>query len=718
MMLFYSFLFYFKDDLMKRIRFVLILVVSCLILSLAAPFASALDAPRLKSADAYLLVDMNTGTEIISLNPDMEHSIASLTKIMTCLLAVEAVENGSVRLTDMVTAQDDCLQGLDTSSSNAGIKPGETMSFKDLLYCALVHSANDACNVIATHIAGSISSFVQMMNARAEELGCEKTHYMDTDGMFNRSDGHYSSPRDLYIIGSEAMKHPLFAEICGTADYTVSATNYREAFEIHNSNALMSTGGIYGDSYKYNGVSGIKTGFTKPAGYCLVSVCERNGERLMCIVLGCNGPLTYTFAGEYQNFEDSTTLYDWAFANFRSQTVFLAGEPLKRVPVTYARDNGTVALCASDSVNLFLSKEITEQDIRIDIHPEEDKLVAPIKAGDEIGTADVYISGELRRSVRLLADSDVEMERIELIKAKIKAFFTSTGFRLAVILLLAAVILFFLIRGFRKTARRRILHSRIAEKEQAKWTEQRAVYAAKGNSRRQQNSRSVSSAAPVSGPVQNMPTPQRRTPIVTVDLPRTASMQEVAEEDLWSGQRFVRPSVSQRRPEPQPAASRPAREYVPSPANLSANPSKTPQSVPENRVRSSSPVSGRTGRIEQTGRAGRVPSSESAPKKAPVFRSFGDSSFGDSSSDFPRAVTESAEKKPPSRVPDRSALLRSREQQRLAFDVQARERQRKAFDEQPRQKPVIHEAPKKTASVPEASPEPEFDLEDILNSFK
>jgi len=675
---------------MKRIRSVPLLLILCLAFSFAAPFASALEAPRLKSADAYLLVDMNTGTEIVSLNPEMEHSIASLTKMMTCLLAVEAVEKGSVSLTDMVTAQDDCLQGLDTSSSNAGIKPGEIMSFKDLLYCALVHSANDACNVIATHVAGSISSFVQMMNARAGELGCEKTHFMDTDGMYNRSDGHYSSPRDLYKIGYEAMKHPLFAEICGTADYTVSATNYREAFEIHNSNALMSTGGIYGDSYKYSGVCGIKTGFTKPAGYCLVSVCERNGERLMCIVLGCNGPLTYTFAGEYQNFEDSITLYDWAFANFQSRTVFLAGEPLKRVSVTYAKNNGTVALCAAESIKLFLPKTITDQDIRVEVHLFEDKLVAPVKAGDELGTADVYISGELRNTVRLLADADVEMERSELIKAKIKAFFTSTGFRLAVILLLAAVVLFFLTRGYRKVARRRILRSRIAEKDQAKWTEQRAVYAARGNSRRQS---SRSSAAPEAVQHSAPPSAQRRTPIVTVDISRTDTLQEPPENDPWSGQHPVRRSSPQSGPASRTPGSSTGTQRV---APNRESPFFGVHRTGENTASSSAPVSGRTGRT------GHAPMQETkAEKPAEVRRP---------------ADHNTVEHKVSSRVPDRSALLRSREQQKLPNDVQVREQRRRAFDEQPRQKPVIHEAPKKAESVTEA--EPEFDLDEIINSFK
>lgn len=489
---------------MKRSKSVLAVLLLCILFSLASPFASAgLEAPHLKSSDAYLVVDMKTGTELLSLNPDMHHSIASLTKIMTCLLGVEAVENGKVSLEDMVTAPEDCLQGLDVSSSNAGITPGEIMSYQDLLYCALVHSANDACNVIAAHVAGSIGAFVQQMNARAAELGCMDTQFIDTDGMLNRSDGHYSSPRDLYRIACEAMKHPLFAKICGTADYTVSETNKREAFEVHNSNALMSDKGIYGEKYMYSGVVGIKTGFTKPAGYCLVSVCERNGDSIMCIVLGCNGPLTYTsVAGEYQNFMDSATLYDWVFRNFSSRTVFLAGEPLKRLSVKYAKDNGTVALCPDQSLNMFLANEIEDKEINVEIHPDEEKLVAPITEGQELGYADVYIRGELKTTVKMLADASVEMARSEMIKAKIKAFFGSVGFKIAVIVLVLAVVLFFALKSYRKAVRRRILRAKLQERDRAKWTEEKTAYTAKEEARR----RAAASRGNV--PQQGQPRPQ------------------------------------------------------------------------------------------------------------------------------------------------------------------------------------------------------------------
>ena len=453
---------------MKSFKTLPVLLAVILFVSCIAPAAEAVDPPHLQSADGVLVVDLNTGTIMYELNKDTYHSIASLTKMMTCLLAVEAVEAGRVNLTDMVTAQDDCLQGLDVSSSNAGITPGEVMSYQDLLYCALVHSANDACNVLGTYIAGSIGAFVNQMNDRAEQLGCTNTHFVDTCGMLNRTEGHYSCPYDLYLIASEALTHPLFAKVCSTASYNVSATNYRPAFDIFNSNALLTGDGLYGSGYLYDGVFGIKTGFTKPAGYCLVSACSRVGARVMVIVLGCNGPLTYTTAGEYQNFVDSATLYDWAFKNFSNKTMFLAGEPMKRFPVENAKDKGTVALCATENLTLLLPNDIAESDIETEVIPDEGALVAPLEAGVELGTVNVYVKGEQYASVRLVSDAPVELDKKAARSIRLKEFFSSTALKLVLIGLICVFVLLLALRVFLKLKRRQALERKMDDRERLK----------------------------------------------------------------------------------------------------------------------------------------------------------------------------------------------------------------------------------------------------------
>ena len=160
-----------------------ILIAGVLLVSLLVPAASALEIPEI-AAEAYILADMDSGNILCEKNMTVRRSPASLTKIMTGLLAVEAVERGDIGLEDMITAPADCWTGMDSDSSNAEINPGEVMSFQDYLYCALVKSANEACNVIAVAVSGSIQAFVSEMNRRATELGAEDTFFENSSPAF------------------------------------------------------------------------------------------------------------------------------------------------------------------------------------------------------------------------------------------------------------------------------------------------------------------------------------------------------------------------------------------------------------------------------------------------------------------------------------------------------------------------------------------------------
>ena len=542
---------------MKMKKAVLILLAVCILMPCFAMQAYAVEPPHLQSADAVLVVDMNTDTILYEVNKDQYHSIASLTKIMTCLLAVEAVESGRVNLDDQVTAQSDVLQGLDVSSSNAQIQPGETFLFEDLIYCALVHSANDACNAIAVHVAGSISAFVNMMNDRADQLRCITTHFNDTCGMLNRTEGHFSCPYDLYLITREAMTHPLFANICGTADYHVRGTNYRpDGFDIHNSNALMSSHGLYGDGYIYDGVIGVKTGFTQQAGYCLVSVCQRKESRIMAIVLGCNGPLTTTFAGEYQNFQDSAKLYEWAFSNFTNKTIFLAGEPMQRLPVEKAKDKGTVALCATENLVLLVPKDIQEKEIVTEIIPDEGALVAPIRAGAELGTINVYVRGDRYATVRLAADADVELDSKLVRQQRIHDILTSGTLKTAFFSLLGLLIVLIGLRIFFRLHRRSQVQRKLWEREQQRADERRTPVRV---SQRPSEGRS----APRQQPAQQQ-SAQRRTPVIhQAGQPQQSPPQrpQPSAQPQQPGQ-TQKPVQQQRPAQPSAQPSRPAQPAV------------------------------------------------------------------------------------------------------------------------------------------------------------
>ena len=163
---------------MKKRRFFPLILLLSLVMSMAAPAALALEVPQL-NGQAAVLVDLDAGRVLYGYNMDAERAPASLTKVMTVLLALEAVDSGRVSLDEMIVAQDDCLEGLEEDSSTSGIAPGISISMKDLLYCALLQSANEACNIIGRYIAGSISGFVDQMNRKAEQLGCQHTHFVN-----------------------------------------------------------------------------------------------------------------------------------------------------------------------------------------------------------------------------------------------------------------------------------------------------------------------------------------------------------------------------------------------------------------------------------------------------------------------------------------------------------------------------------------------------------
>ena len=273
------------------------MLIFCLVLAFAAPGAYALDAPEL-NGKAALIVDLDSGNVLYELNKDQQRAPASLTKVMTMLVALEALDAGQFTLEDIVTAQPDCLTGLAEDSSNAGITPGTQLSVKDLLYCTMIHSANEACNVLATYVSGSISAFVDQMNQKAAELGCVNTHFMNPNGL--PAENHYSSAYDLYLITTAAMEYPLFMEMANTQSYQSDnpAVNYGAV--MNNSNALISPNSYYAKagSYLYEGASGVKTGYTNAAGYCLISTAQRDGIHVMAIAMGCLGELN----GDTENF--------------------------------------------------------------------------------------------------------------------------------------------------------------------------------------------------------------------------------------------------------------------------------------------------------------------------------------------------------------------------------------------------------------------------------
>ena len=222
---------------MKKIKIFPLLLLMCLMMTAFAPSAWAMEAPQL-NGKAAVVIDLDSGKMLYGYNENDQRAPASLTKVMTALLALEALDSGRCDLTTMVTAQNDCRDGMSDDSSTSGLLPGMELSMRDLLYCALLQSANEACNIIGRYLGGSISGFVEQMNQKATDLGCTNTHFVNTNGL--PAEGHYSSAYDQSLIFRAALEYPLFSEIIDSTSYQPENTAINEGKPIGNSNALIN----------------------------------------------------------------------------------------------------------------------------------------------------------------------------------------------------------------------------------------------------------------------------------------------------------------------------------------------------------------------------------------------------------------------------------------------------------------------------------------------
>ena len=491
---------------MKSIKILPLILLLCMLFTLFAPLALAeepapseepeaeaeepaatpapgepLEPPALNfdndgQYQSVILVDLDSGTTLYQVNYMMPRRPASLTKVMTILLALEAVERGEVSMETIITAGLDCQNGMGDDSSSVYIVAGEQMTLRDLLYCAAVSSGNDACNVIASYLGNGIPGFVERMNQRAAELGCTQTRFVDPNGLSN---DNYTCAYDLYLITREAMKHPEFMEICDAHAYTVPATNLNPARELKNSNALISPDGIYGPGYLYEGAHGIKTGYTRAAGYCLISTAERDDMHLLGIVMGSDGPYL-SDTEERKNFSDSAKLYDWAFANFTMRTVIAEDEVLDFADVALAEGDARVGLKPQRSVRFPLPNNVEpgQEDIRIELFDQN--LTAPVEAGTVLGVAHVLYDGREFASARLVASGSVDLNRWEYFKQHIRESLAKPAVLTVILVILVLVAAYLaLVTRYRLLRRKHLKQRRLAEQRRKELARQRAEEAAR-----------------------------------------------------------------------------------------------------------------------------------------------------------------------------------------------------------------------------------------------
>lgn len=411
--------------------FSIFLLVLVLLAQLTVPAAAAMAPDWEVQAKAALLVDRNTGAVVYGMNEHDELYPASLTKIMTCLLTLEAIDEGRLRLSQEITATPTALEGLADDGSTADIEAGEILTVEELLYCMMVVSANEACTILAEKISGSVGSFVDAMNRKAQELGCENTHFMNPHGYHDSQ--HYTSAWDLYLITKAALEHPMFMTLCDASSHTVPATNSSGERQLLNTNFLIRSGRDY-----YNpDVHGVKTGSHSQAGNCLVTTAQHASMDLLCVVLGAERVQKEDGTWWTYSFGETNRLYDWAFGNFAYQTLLKEDDIAGEAPVALSSTDH-VTLRPAEPVEVLLPKDVDPEKLEKIITLNTDPVEAPIAAGDVLGTLTVSLDGEERTTVDLLAYTDVEASRLRVLWRDVKAFAASTTAK--VILVIAAVL--------------------------------------------------------------------------------------------------------------------------------------------------------------------------------------------------------------------------------------------------------------------------------------
>ncbi len=326
--------------------------------------AHALKAPPELSSIAYAVYDADYGYLVLEKNAYQQRSIASITKVMTLLVAIELVEEGKLALDGAVTAS---ARAASREGTQINLKAGDTLTVEDLLYATALVSANDAAVALAEYVAGTEADFIKLMNAKAEELGLGDTHYVDCTGLLSIFSNNFSTALDQARLLQVALEHELLRSILTSTDYFLESQDRR----IKNSHPLLALPGVEGG----------KTGATTPAGHTLITSCVRHEKRLIIVVLGAR-------SREVRN-DENEKLLEWAFGNLR--TLISSEEVLTQVLIPDGVDHQVNAVLAREFAVVAATESDLEYETETQILPD---LRAPIDRGDKVGELVVMRQGE------------------------------------------------------------------------------------------------------------------------------------------------------------------------------------------------------------------------------------------------------------------------------------------------------------------------------------
>lgn len=427
---------------MKKILSFL-LALSLVFGSFAFCFAEGLDSSRLYT-NCFLVEDLITGEVLAEKNADEPMYIASLTKMMTALVAMDYIRQNNIAMSEKIVTDDDCLGLYDSFP----IKANESYTWEDAINLLLVKSVNGLGVAIAKAVAGTEETFCSFMNTKANELGCTDTHFANAHGLDD--DKHWSTARDLSIIAAELMKDEYLASVVAQESYDYSATNKQGAGTVYNTNALLSsTQMIYVGNekreikYTNANILGVKTGTEDKAGNCLIAAAEKDGTKILVVILKSGN-------STFERYADAHMMLDWAFNNFKTVKLASKGDVLGTVKVKKGEFN-KVAAVVSEDIYVTLPKEAASSAVTLDTTLST-VVKAPFESEFYLGEIAVMESGERTMTLAAVSQTEIEeggfLSNFYIEDARAEKIFKVLRIIILIMLILVAVLL--IVRAYNK----------------------------------------------------------------------------------------------------------------------------------------------------------------------------------------------------------------------------------------------------------------------------
>ncbi len=431
---------------MKKLLSVFMSFVIISLTVFCVPFTAkaATYTPNVKIyADAYMLISLDDDSHpvVAEKNADKRKYPASLTKIVTTMVTLNKVQN----LSQTTTVSKSAIEALyGTGAQVAGLKIGQTITIEELLYLTMVHSACDACQVLAEFVSGSVPAFVEEMNNWVKSLGCKDTNFVNPDGLHDPN--HYTTPSDMAKITLAAMKNEIFNKISSTQQYKFGKLNF-----IHTNYMLDK----FHVTYYYPYAQGIKTGSTEQAGYCVITKASKGGYNYLAIVM--DSPIEVLDGIKTKcSFIDAKSLFDWAFDSLKYTTVVRKNDIAYELPVNNGKDADTVQLVVKDDVTTLVPSTLDPSNVIIEPVDPPESLDAPVTKDDFVCKANVIFGEKTIVTVDLVAAKTVELSSFLKILNALKKFFTNKIVLtvLGVIVLLAILYIVTFVRRLRRDKER------------------------------------------------------------------------------------------------------------------------------------------------------------------------------------------------------------------------------------------------------------------------